>query len=65
MITTKLAKKVLTKKEQTHLTKDANIRSMAAMQEQIESMKKMNPECPGSVCWECWGIAKKLGLIDN
>ena len=61
MITTKLAKKVLTKKEQTHLTKDAGIRSMAALKRQVEFMQEA--EHPKFVCFECMRIARKLGLI--
>jgi len=62
MIRTKLAKKVLTKKDQRHLTTDANIHSMAAFERQVAFMKKSNPERPGQVCWDCWSIANKLGL---
>jgi len=57
MIRTKLAKKVLTKKEQRHLT-DSGINSMRAMKEQIEYMRKLNPKSPGHVCWDCWFIGK-------
>ena len=63
MIRTKLAKKLLTKKEQRHLTKDAGINSIAALERQIESQKKLNPDFPNSVCFECWGIACKLDLV--
>jgi len=63
MINTKLAKKVLTKKEQNHLTRVGGIGSVAAMKRQVEYMKKLDPESPGSVCWDCWSIARKLGII--
>jgi len=63
MIHTKLAKKVLTKAEQKHLTKDAGIHSMAALQRQVDFMKKHNPDDPSKECFDCWLIARKLGLI--
>ena len=63
MIRTKLAKKVLTKAEQKHLTKEANINSMAELQRQVEFMKKHNPKDPSEECFECFIIARKLGLI--
>ena len=56
MIRTKLAKKVLTKKEQRHLT-EANIHSMAAMKRQVEFQR--NTDFP---CFECRHIASKLDL---
>ena len=44
MIRTKLAKKVLTKKEQRHLTQDANVNSMAVFvlsrKQQVEKREK-------------------------
>lgn len=58
MLRTKLAKKVLTKKEQKHLSKDANIHSMAVMREQVDFMKRHPPGC-----FECRHIARKLNLI--
>lgn len=61
MIRTKLAKKVLTKKEQRHLT-ESGITSMKTMQVQIDFQKEKNPEHPGMICWECWFIAQKLGI---
>ena len=63
MIHTKLAKKVLTKREQNHLTQEGDIHSMAALKRQIEFQKRTCPENPGSGCWECWGIAIKLGIV--
>ena len=61
MIHTKLAKKVLKKREQQHLT-EVNINSMASLQIQVDFMKKDKPDDPGSVCRDCWHIARKLGL---
>ena len=63
MIHTKLAKKVLTKKEQKHLT-EFGMNSMASLEKQIKWMKVANPKLPGSICWTCWGIGRKLGLTD-
>lgn len=63
MIRTKLARKVLTKAEQRHLTKDAGINSMAAMQRQVDFMKEVEPVTPSTVCFDCWHIARKLKLI--
>jgi hypothetical protein len=62
-IKTKFAKKVLTKKDQKHLTTDAGIHSMAAMKRQVEFMKKTEPDHPMFVCHECFFIAKKLKLL--
>ena len=59
MIRTKLAKKVLTKKEQKHLT-EMNINSIASMQRQIDFMGKMNDD--DFPCYECRHIANKLGI---
>jgi hypothetical protein len=66
MLRTKLAKKVLTKAEQRHLTTDGNIHSMAAFERQVAFMKKNRKEddSPWRHCWECWNIAKKLGMVD-
>jgi len=64
MIRTKLAKRVLTKKEQRHLTKDANIHSMATLRNQIDWMIEADPDDPTNVCSDCWWIAKKLGLVE-
>ena len=63
MIHTKLAKKVLTKHEQNHLTQDGNIHSMAALNRQIKFQIKTNPKDPGQGCQECWNIAKKLNVV--
>ena len=63
MIRTKLAKKVLTKAEQRHLTKVGGIHSMAALQRQVKFMLEAEKEIPNSVCFDCWHIAIKLGLV--
>lgn len=69
MLRTKLAKKVLTKAEQKHLTEN-NIRTMAGMIRQIDFMKDREEKHPGDryssmiqQCYECYVIGKKLGLI--
>lgn len=65
MLRTKLAKRVLTKKEQKHLTKDAAIHSLAAFKRtreyQVAELKK-HPNNPWVECFECRLIAQKLGL---
>lgn len=58
-IYTKKAKKLLTKAEQKHLTRDAGIRSMAGLKRQVEFMAKRDPQ---SQCFECKHIARKLGM---
>ena len=63
MIRTKKAKQVLTKAEQKHLTRDANIHSLAAMKLQVEFMIKTDQNKPHTVCRECWHIARKLDLL--
>ena len=65
MIRTKLALKVLTKAEQRHLTNDANIHSLATLKYQIDWMRKQEPLFPEKVCFDCWGIARKLGIWDD
>jgi len=59
MIRTKLAKKVLTKKEQRHLT-EMGINSMQALRKQEGFMHEKNPKDPGMVCRECQHIINKL-----
>jgi len=59
MIRTKEAKKLLTKKEQRHLTEIAGITCMGQMREQVEFLQT-HPEA----CFECKCIAQKLGLMD-
>ena len=54
MIRTKLAKRMLTKKEQKHLT-EAAINSMATLKRQIDFMKDDK-----FACFECKHIAAKL-----
>lgn len=62
-INTKFAKETLTKKEQLHLS-DCNIKSTRDMKEQIKYMKKLNPEHPNKLCFDCWSIAIKLNLTN-
>ncbi|KKL67516.1 hypothetical protein LCGC14_2134170 [marine sediment metagenome] len=72
MIRTKLAKKVLTKKEQRHLTKDANVHSMATFirsrkkQDEMreESLARGVPIGLAEPCWDCAHIAVKLTAGD-
>jgi len=59
MLRTKQAKKLLTKKEQLHLTEVAGIHSMSQMREQVEFLKTHV-----STCFECEHIARKLGLME-
>ena len=59
MIRTKLAKKILTKKEQRHLT-EVGIDSMKLLLQQRDHMLKMNPENPQMVCQECQHIINKM-----
>ena len=68
MIRTKLAKKVLTKKEQKHLT-ESGIGSMDAMKRQVAHMQKLvaqdkeaGREGVSFPCWDCKFIARKLNL---
>lgn len=56
-IRTKLAKKLLTKKEQAHLT-EGGINSMKSLRSQIEFLKET-----GCKCFECKHIAAKLGVV--
>lgn len=58
MLNTKLANKLLTKAEQQHLTKDANIHTLAAMQRQVNFME--NDTYP--FCFTCRHIARKLNM---
>jgi len=62
MLRTKLAKNVLTKKEQKHLTADAGIHTMAQMQRQVDFIK-FSRKARGLVCFDCKHIAKKLGML--
>jgi len=62
MIRTKLALKVLTKKEQKHLTKDAGVDSMAAFVRTRDYHKKWKKETGDEPCYDCRHIAIKLGL---
>jgi len=63
---TKLARKVLTKKQQQHLT-EMNINTMAQMQRMHEENEKRwaefnDSDGPFHGCWECRDIAQRLGL---
>ena len=62
MIKTKLAKKVLTKAEQRHLTEDANVHSMAAFLRTIEQQREWDKGKDTRTCFECSIIARKLGV---
>jgi hypothetical protein len=64
MLRTKLAKKVLTKKEQKHLT-ESNIHSLRDLRRQGDFMKKLNPDDPGQVCRECQHIINKLANVEH
>ncbi len=64
MIKTKLAKKLLTKKEQKHLT-EVGIDSMRKMKNQMETQIRFEPDHPSSVCFDCWHIGRKLGIFDG
>ena len=62
MIKTKLAKKLLKKKEQKHLT-EMGINSMDIFKKNRAAQLKLKAECPGSEpCWDCRMIASKLGV---
>ena len=66
MIKNRIAKKLLTKAEQDHLT-EMGINSMAAMKRQSEFIKKdlareKETGTPCFTCWKCRDIANKLGL---
>ena len=58
-------KKVLTKKEFKHLSKDAGCRTKTAFQNTINiqaQWRKDNPNNPDP-CWDCKFIAEKLGMV--
>ena len=62
MIRTKKAKKVLTKKEQRHLT-DMGIHSILVFGKVIAEQARQKRECTEiEPCWECRIIAEKLGI---
>lgn len=66
MLRTLKARKLLTKKEQKHLT-EMNINTLAGMKRQIEFMKKRAEEdnYPMTVqCYDCFKIGQKLGLLE-
>ncbi len=63
MIRTKLAKKVLTKKQQNHLTKMC-ISSMASFETTRKAQLKQKAQFPDiEPCWDCRMIASKLGVV--
>ena len=64
MIRTKLAKKVLTKKDQRHLTEDAGIRSMTAFERTRKIQGEMRLSDGREPCFHCRSIALKLGIED-
>ena len=74
MIQTKLAKSVLTKNEQKHLT-SCGINSMATLirtvtsqeKNQLEAEKKHGSDTPFFLCRcaDCHAIASKLGVLDQ
>ncbi len=65
---TKLAKKVLSKREQRHLTVGADITSMAKLRNQVKAMREYREACrergvtTTCMCYECKWIAEKLGI---
>jgi hypothetical protein len=62
MIRTKLAKKVLTKAEQKHLT-ESGVHSMEAFKRTRAAQIKMKEDEPRiEPCFECRHIAQKLGI---
>lgn len=64
MIRTKLAKKVLGKKQQRHLT-EMRINSMREFKEsrdKLARLRKQNDNDPWYRCYECEEIERKLGV---
>lgn len=62
MISTKLTKKVLSKKEQRHLS-EMGIKSMADFKRTRTEQKRMLLSGTGfEPCWDCKMIAAKLGI---
>ena len=61
MIRTKLARRVLTRAEQRHLT-DVGIRSLAGLREAREYQRALAGKDGREPCYECRTIARKLGL---
>ena len=64
MLRTKLARQVLTKAEQRHLTKDANVHSMAGFMRTIKQQRLWEAGSPAGkpTCFTCAAIARKLGV---
>ena len=61
MICSRLAKKMLTKKDQKHLSKNG-IHSMASFLKNREYQIKYMAESGIELCFECKHIAQKLGI---
>lgn len=62
MIRTKLAHKVLTQKDQTHLTKDAGVHSLQGFINSRKAQAEMKLASGNEPCWHCADIARKLGI---
>lgn len=62
MLTTKRARRVLTKAEQRHLTVDANVHSMATLRSSRAQQLKWEKDGAPESCQTCAIIARKLGL---
>lgn len=64
MIRTKIARKVLTKAEQRHLTKEANIHSMKTFRSARKQQQDMKvyANAGREPCMICKRIALKLGI---
>ena len=61
MLRTKKAKKILTKREQRHLT-ESGIKSFEGLKRQAEIMAGKKPF---EVCLDCKSIATKMGLLNS
>ena len=67
MLTTKLAKKVLTKEDQGHLSA-VKINSHDKMVRQLRWMvetARTKDYSAGSICRGCWSIGQKLGIVND
>jgi len=62
MIRGKKAKRLLTNREQKHLT-EAGIRNRAALKRQVDWGITQWLKCYHMPCWDCYHIALKLGVI--
>jgi hypothetical protein len=54
--------KKLTIAELKHLCDDVGSCTLRAVEDQIKWQKDNGG---GSVCWECWGIGRKLGMVGD